>query len=100
MLLCNAPPERAPEIARTVVDEGLAACVNLLAAQSVYRWQGSVVEEAETTLVLKVPADGVARLRARLLELHPYEVPEIVTLAVDVEQSHAPYVEWVRRGGG
>lgn len=97
VVLCNAPPDQAPRLARALVEEGLAACVNLLpGVRSIYRWQGEVHDEAETTLLVKTAASRAADLRARLAELHPYEVPEIVVLPVDEAASDPRYLAWVR----
>ena len=64
-----------PQFARVLVDERLAACVNVLPAMtSVYRWKGSVEEEREQQLVIKTTRDRVAALEARFHELHPYEL--------------------------
>ena len=85
----------AAALARTLVAERLAACVNLLPAMtSVYRWQGHVEEEREQQMVIKTGADRVAALAARLRELHPYEVPEFLVLPVS-EGSDA-YLRWIR----
>jgi len=96
IVLCNAPPDRAEEIARTLVEERLAACINLLPVRSVYRWKGELQQDAEVTLLIKVSAERVAALGQRLRALHPYELPEIVVLDVNTERSLAEYVAWVR----
>lgn len=97
VVLCNCPPDRAAEIARPLVVEGLAACVNLVpGVRSLYVWEGAVQDEVETTLLIKVAADRVDALRARLRALHPYQVPEILALPVDTARSHPDYVAWVR----
>ena len=96
--ITNVPPDRADAIARTLVEEGVVACVNAYPVRSTYRWKGQLEVEAETTLMMKVAAAGVARLRHRLRELHPYELPEFVVLAVDTERSFDEYVAWVRSG--
>jgi periplasmic divalent cation tolerance protein len=81
--------------ARTLVAEGLAACVSVLPAMtSVYRWQGSVEEAREQQLVIKTGAGRVAALAERLGALHPYEVPEFLVLRVS-EGSEA-YLRWIR----
>jgi periplasmic divalent cation tolerance protein len=92
----NVPPDRADSIARTLVEERLVACVNAYPVRSTYRWKGQVEVEAETTLMMKVASEAVGRLRERLRQLHPYELPEFVVLAVDVERSLDEYVAWVR----
>ncbi len=96
VVLCNCPPEAAPTIARALVDRRLAACVNLIPnVRSVYRWQGEICDDAETTLLIKSAVDP-AKLEAAIAELHPYDVPEILALEIDETHSHAPYLEWVR----
>jgi periplasmic divalent cation tolerance protein len=82
-------------IARSLVDERLAACVNLLAAMtSVYRWRGVMEREIERQVVIKTTRARVAAVHARLTELHSYEVPEFIVLPV-VDGATA-YLEWVR----
>lgn len=89
----------AGALARTLVAERLAACVNILPVMtSVYRWQGRVEEERERQLVIKTAADLVSALAARLGELHPYEVPEFLVLRVS-EGSDA-YLRWLRDSVG
>ena len=81
-------------IARQVVEEGLAACGNLLPeVTSVFQWDGSMQEEREVLLILKTSADRAERLVERVVELHAYDVPEVLTLVV--EGGHLPYLEWV-----
>jgi periplasmic divalent cation tolerance protein len=68
-------------IARTLVDEHLAACVNVLpACRSVYRWEGEVQEEAEVMMVAKTARELFPRLAERVTQIHPYAVPEVVGL--------------------
>jgi len=89
----------AAGLARTLVEERLAACVNVLPVMtSFYRWKGSLEEEREQQLVIKTAADRVAALAARLRELHPYEVPEFLVLRVS-EGSDA-YLRWIRESVG
>lgn len=97
VVLCNCSPDKAGALARALVADRLAACVNLLGSvQSVYRWAGEICEEPEITLVIKTSEDRLEALKRQIIELHPYDVPEILALPVDVEASHAPYVAWVR----
>jgi periplasmic divalent cation tolerance protein len=87
--------EIAERIGTTLVEEGLAACANILGGvTSIFRWKGGVEREAEVMMVLKTTSDVVERMRLRLVELHPYEVPEVLALAV--QDGHEPYLEWVR----
>ncbi|MXR52144.1 divalent cation tolerance protein CutA [Halovenus sp. WSH3] len=71
----TAPPGAGAEIARTVVEEELAACVNTVECSSVYRWEGDVHEDDELILLVKTTDDRYPALKARLRELHPYDVP-------------------------
>ena len=94
--LSTAPDtEQAGRIARALVEERLIACANLVPGlTSVYRWQGEVQQEAEVLLVMKTRRALVPRLKERLPQLHPYEVPElVVTPLVD---GLDPYCRWVR----
>ena len=86
--------EDANTLARTLVSERLAACVNVLPAMtSVYRWKGSVEEDREHQLVMKTTRDRVPALEARLRALHPYEVPEFLVL--DVASGSEAYLSWL-----
>jgi periplasmic divalent cation tolerance protein len=89
--------EKAREIALILVDEELAACVNMLPeARSVYRWRGNVEEEGEVVCLIKTTPDAFERLRERLVELHPYELPELISLPI--LGAHPPYLEWLLSG--
>lgn len=93
-MLCTCPPEAADRLAAALVEEQLAACVNLLPGiQSVYRWQGALERSAETLLLAKTSADCYPALETRLRELHPYELPEII--ALPVERGLPGYLAWV-----
>ena len=75
--------DTAARIARTLVEERLAACVNVVpGVRSIYRWGGTIHEDGEVLLVAKTRADRMPRLADRLRELHPYDVPELVALPV------------------
>jgi periplasmic divalent cation tolerance protein len=86
--------EEAREIGRKLVDERLAACVNLTpAVESIYRWEGAVQTGTEVLAVIKTTIARYSRLEARLLELHSYELPEIISLPVS--GGSLPYLRWV-----
>jgi periplasmic divalent cation tolerance protein len=86
--------EKAAQVARMLIDERLAACVNLVATvRSIYRWQGAIQDDAEALAIIKTTADRYAALAARLAELHPYDVPEII--AVPLADGHPPYLAWL-----
>ena len=83
------------ELARRLVEEGLAACVNLVpGVRSIYRWQGAMQEDAEILLIAKTRAALVDALAARVRALHPYELPEVISLVVAAGSQ--PYLDWVR----
>jgi periplasmic divalent cation tolerance protein len=86
--------EEARSIAQTLVERQLAACVNIVPQiESVYRWQGEVETATEWLLVIKTTAGAFDRLRGTLSELHSYELPECIAIAV--EDGTAAYLEWI-----
>ncbi|AWP22022.1 divalent-cation tolerance protein CutA [Acidiferrobacter sp. SPIII_3] len=94
IVFSTCPRADAPGIASALVNERLAACVNLLdAVQSVYRWRGQVETATETLLIIKTTTDHYDEMERRLRALHPYEVPEIV--AVPVARGYPAYRQWL-----
>jgi len=95
LVLTTAPDdERAEAWARALVEERLAACVNVHGPMtSFYRWKGVVERDAERQVVIKTTRERVPSLRERLRELHSYELPEFVVLAV--EDGSDEYLKWV-----
>lgn len=93
--LCTCPDAAsAARIADALVGERLAACVNVLPGlQSVYRWQGQVERASEVLLLIKTTRARLEALSARLVELHPYELPEV--LAVDIAGGLPAYLAWI-----
>lgn len=98
--LTSVPDEAcASRLAGTLVAEELAACVNRFpGVTSVYRWQGEVHEDSEHVLLIKTTRACLPVLQARLLELHPYELPELI--AVEASAGSAAYLDWVRGACG
>lgn len=96
VVLCTVPDSDVGQrIAAHLVEYRLAACVNLLpGVQSVYRWQGEVHSDAEALLMIKCRAADYPQLQAAILELHPYELPEII--AVPLVDGLPQYLDWVR----
>ncbi|MSP15382.1 MAG: divalent-cation tolerance protein CutA [Myxococcales bacterium] len=89
-----ASAEQAEVLARALVEERLAACVNVVpGVRSFYRWRGELAVDGEVLCVIKTRRDRVEALRARLVALHPYELPELVVL--DVVAGHEPYLAWL-----
>jgi len=88
--------EVGARLARTLIEEKLAACVNLVpGVRSFYRWQGRLEDAGEVLLLVKTRADRCAALAARIQALHPYELPEVLELAA--VGGSAAYLDWVCR---
>ncbi|MER3451132.1 MAG: divalent-cation tolerance protein CutA [Thermus sp.] len=99
VLITVPTEEKAREIARTLVEEGLAACVNIVSGlTSIYRWQGQVVEDKELLLIVKTTTFRFPALRERVQGLHPYTVPEII--ALPIAEGHKDYLDWLRESTG
>jgi len=90
----TAPPEAADDIARTLVEERLAACVNRVDCQSVYRWKGEVHTDTEEILLAKTTDERYADLRDRVVDVHPYDVPCIER--VDEDDELDEFAAWRR----
>ncbi|MBE0615026.1 MAG: divalent-cation tolerance protein CutA [Burkholderiales bacterium] len=103
LVLTNMPDRAGAEkLAAILIEQRLAACVNILAAcESVYRWQGEIQHDAEHPLLIKTTQDRYAELEAAIRANHPYELPEII--AVPVVRGLPAYLSWVlseTRAGG
>jgi periplasmic divalent cation tolerance protein len=98
VVLTNMPDmDSAAKLARHLVDQGLAGCVNILpGVQSVYRWQGKVEQQSEATLLIKIVAARYPAVQAEIQALHPYELPEII--ALPVAQGLPAYLDWIAEG--
>ena len=87
--------EAAVELARQVVGQQLAACVNLVPAlRSIYFWEGAVQDNAEQLLIIKTTGARYPALEARIKELHPYTVPEII--ALPIVRGQPDYLQWLQ----
>ncbi len=95
LVYCTCPdPGSAQSIANTLVDKGLAACVNILpGVQSVYRWQGKRESSQEHLLAIKTLHSAYKPLEQAIVEMHPYELPEII--AVPITHGLAGYLAWI-----
>lgn len=94
VLVTAANGEEAERIARVLVEERLAACVNLVGGvRSIYRWEGAIETAEEVLLLIKTRQEAVDTLRRRVHELHSYDVPEFLVLAV--EQASEAYLAWI-----
>lgn len=97
IVFCTCPSaDVADRIARTLVEERLAACVNRVGGVvSTYRWSDAITVDDEVLLLIKTTRARYRDLEARLVELHPYDLPEV--LAVEPAAGLAPYLDWVGR---
>lgn len=95
VILCTVPDRRSGEkIAQALVQERLAACVNLLpGVVSTYRWEGAVKQEEELLLLIKTSGARFEAVRERIQALHPYELPEIIALSITAGDSN--YLNWL-----
>jgi periplasmic divalent cation tolerance protein len=95
VVLTTADADEAGRLARTLVEERLAACATLIpSVRSIYRWEGEVEDSTETLVLLKTGADQLAALQARLHALHSYKTPEF--LVMPVESGSPGYLEWLQ----
>lgn len=95
LVLITAPRgEKAQLIAKTLVQENLAACVNIVTGiRSIYAWQGKIEDESEDLLVVKTIDKKLTALEKRLLEIHPYSTPEFVV--IKPEHMSSAYSKWL-----
>ena len=92
--VATAPEALAPELARRLVEERLAACVSIIpGVRSVYRWEGEIEEATEVVLFIKTAPRTAGGFERRFRELHAYECPEL--LMIPVEQGLEEYLQWV-----
>lgn len=89
----TVPSAAASEIATTLIETELAACVNQFDCRSTYRWDGEVVREEEVALLIKTTADRYDDLKSRVESIHPHDVPCIERF--DERDRAAPFAEWI-----
>ena len=91
----TAPPGEAPQMARTLVEERLVACVNIVQGlRSIYWWQGKVEDEPEVLCIMKTRSNLFESLRDRVRKLHSYEVAEVI--ALPIVAGNLPYLDWIK----
>ena len=94
VVLVTAPSQaEAEEIAQSLVESKLAACVSFAPIKSIYTWQGELYKEEEWQLLIKTDLAQFESLAAKVKELHSYEVPEII--ALPLVTGYAPYLAWI-----
>jgi len=96
VILCTCPNTiEAEKLAAGLVENGMAACVNIFPEiRSIYRWQGVLHNDAEVLMIVKTTRSAYSRVEKWLSEHHPYDVPEI--LAIPVQAGSSGYLDWVR----
>jgi len=94
VVFVTAPENEAPALAKTLVEERLVACVNLVPGlRSIYWWQGKVEDEPEVLCIMKTRSNLFESLSDRVRELHSYEVEEII--ALPILAGNLPYLDWI-----
>ena len=92
--LVTCPQNKAEQLASTLVERKVAACVNIIEKViSVYRWEGNIEKDQESLLVAKTNTITWDDFEASVKELHPYDVPEIISF--DIEKGNSAYLEWL-----
>ncbi|MEC9476176.1 MAG: divalent-cation tolerance protein CutA [Planctomycetota bacterium] len=94
LFLVTHPVDTADHLARNLVEEGLAACVNIVpGCRSIYRWEGKTCDEPESLLLIKSARQPVSDLIDEITKRHPHDCPEVI--ALPIEGGHEPYLRWV-----
>lgn len=97
-VVTTGPADAMPGLVKTLVQERLVACAQLVRIESVYWWDGEVQQDPETRAVLHTTSERVDAVEARIAELHPYDVPAVLTFPA--AQVNEPYGQWVREETG
>ena len=96
MIYTTLPEEAvAEEISKTLVNENLVACVNFFAIRSVYKWEDKLNEDEEYALIMKTRESLYGKVEKRLKELHPYEIPAVVSYAI--KDGLKSYLSWIEK---
>lgn len=94
LCISSVDTNAAPDLARRLVEERLAACVNIVpGVRSVYRWEGEIKDETECVLLIKTSPRSLGGFEDRFRELHPYDCPEL--LFIPIEEGMKEYMKWV-----
>ena len=97
LVISTSKIDDAAFLAKKLIEEHLAACVNVVPGiKSFYIWDDKLEEESEALLLIKTTAAHVEQLTARLRELHPYEVPEIISIEIAKGEGNPDYLNWVK----
>jgi periplasmic divalent cation tolerance protein len=93
IILSTSGESEAPVIAKALVEEHLAACVNITGVTSVYRWKGDLCQDREQLLIIKTIRERVDAVISRIVALHSYELPEMIVLPIT--GGYLPYLQWL-----
>lgn len=93
IVMITSPPDKAEEIARVILEKRVAACVNISQVSSLYWWNDKIDSDNESLLIVKTRVDSLDALKASVLEVHPYDVPEIIALPIITGSRE--YLDWV-----
>jgi periplasmic divalent cation tolerance protein len=97
--LVTCPPDKAEDLASSIVESRLAACVNIIGrVTSVYTWEGKIEKDSEALLIIKTNRKTYDAFEKRVKELHPYDVPEIICLPIELGSS--AYLAWLNQSIG
>lgn len=98
VILCTTGVEESEKIAKVLVEERLAACVNVADVNSYYRWEGEFCKDKEALLIIKTEKSMIDRIIERIKEVHSYELPEII--AIPIVAGYDKYLAWVEASVG
>ncbi len=96
VVFCTVPgEEKAKEISEKIVREKLGACVNYFKVNSIFEWKGKIEKEEEFLLIIKTVEEKFEKLKDFISKIHPYEVPEIISLKI--EKGNESYLKWINK---
>ncbi len=98
VVLCTVSPENGELIAKSLIEEHLAACVNISSVNSCYLWEGKLNLDREALLIIKTEQTRIKEMISRIRELHSYELPEIIVLPII--DGYQPYLNWISQSAG
>lgn len=97
IVMCSCPVDEASTLAGLIVEKRLAACVQVVPTiSSVYWWEGKVCRDEESLLLCKTDASVVESLTALICEAHSYDVPEVISVAIEEQEGNQDYLRWLR----
>ncbi|MFN8577205.1 MAG: divalent-cation tolerance protein CutA [Candidatus Sericytochromatia bacterium] len=94
VILCTTPKDKSEDMAQILLEEKLVSCVNIIPAiRSIYWWNGQIQKDTEDLLIIKTKDDLVNELIEKVKEVHPYDIPEVISL--NVEDGNNDYIKWI-----